>query len=104
MENILQAVERARAGHPDPAVHAPTVHAPMSPRASLAPDVEKRLSEMAQARDKSVARLKAEMQKEGRLDGLRHQIREEKTLDLLLSRAKINEKAPEASSPTENSP
>jgi hypothetical protein len=32
---------------------------------------------------------------------VKHQLREEKTLDLLLSRAKINEKALEASSPTE---
>jgi trigger factor len=64
-------------------------------------DMEKRLAEMAQTREKSVARLKAELQKEGRLESVRHQIREEKTLDLLLSRAKINEKAVEASSPTE---
>jgi trigger factor len=64
-------------------------------------DLEKRLAEMAQSREKSVARLKAELQKEGRLEAVRHQIREEKTLDLLLSRAKINEKAIEASSPTE---
>jgi hypothetical protein len=56
---------------------------------------------MAQSREKSVARLKAELQKEGRLDAVRHQVREEKTLDLLLSRAKISEKAIEASSSTE---
>ncbi len=54
-------------------------------------DLEKRLAEMASAREKSVARLKAELQKEGRLDGVRYQLREEKTLDLLLSRAKITE-------------
>jgi trigger factor len=64
-------------------------------------DLEKRLAEMAQSREKSVARLKAELQKEGRLDAVRHQVREEKTLDLLLSRAKISEKAIEASSSTE---
>jgi trigger factor len=52
-------------------------------------DLEKRLAEMAAAREKSVARLRAELQKEGRLDGVRHQLREEKTLDLLLTRAKI---------------
>jgi trigger factor len=55
-------------------------------------DLEKRLAEMAQSRDKSVPRLKAELQKEGRLDALKHQLREEKTLDLLLSRANITEK------------
>jgi len=65
-------------------------------------ELEKKLAEMAAAREKSVPRLKAELQKEGRLDALKHQIREEKTLDLLLSRAKITEKAQEASSPSEN--
>jgi hypothetical protein len=45
--------------------------------------------------------MKAELQKEGRLDGIRHQIKEEKTLDLLLSRAKITEKALEASPSSE---
>ena len=64
-------------------------------------DLEKKLAEMASSRDKSVPRLKAELQKEGRLDAVRHQVREEKTLDLLLSRAKINEKAREASSSSE---
>ena len=64
-------------------------------------EVEKKLAEMAQARDTSVPRLKAELQKEGRLDALRHQLREEKTLDLLLSRAKITEKAEEASPSSE---
>jgi trigger factor len=59
-------------------------------------DLEKRLAEMAQAREKSVARLKADLQKEGRLESIRHQVREEKTLDLLLSRAKITVKADEA--------
>jgi trigger factor len=64
-------------------------------------DLEKRLAEMAQSREKSVPRLKAELQKEGRLDALKQQVREEKTLDLLLSRAKITEKAVEASSSSE---
>ncbi len=64
-------------------------------------DVEKRLAEMAQSRDKSVPRLKAELQKDGRLDALKHQLREEKTLDLVLARAKITEKAVEASSSSE---
>ncbi|HZS37346.1 MAG TPA: trigger factor [Polyangia bacterium] len=64
-------------------------------------DLEKRLAEMAQSRDKSVPRLKAELQKDGRLDAVKHQLREEKTLDLVLSRAKITEKAVEASSSSE---
>ena len=53
-------------------------------------ELEKRLAEMAEARDKNVPRLKAEVQKEGRLEGVRYPLREEKTLDLLLTRAKIS--------------
>jgi trigger factor len=64
-------------------------------------DLEKRLAALAQSREKSVPRLKAELQKEGRLDALKHQVREEKTLDLLLSRAKISEKAGQATSSSE---
>jgi trigger factor len=63
-------------------------------------ELEKKLAEMAAQRDKSVPRLKAELQKEGRLDSLKHQIREEKTLDLLLARAKISEKAVAAQADT----
>jgi hypothetical protein len=40
----------------------------------------------------AVPKLKAELQKEGRLETVRYQLREEKTLDLLLSRAKIIDK------------
>ena len=56
-------------------------------------EFDKRLAEMAAARNKNVPRLKAELQQEGphRLDSIRHQLREEKTLDLLLSRAKIKQ-------------
>ena len=53
-------------------------------------EYEKKLADMAEARQKSVPKLKAELQKEGRLDAVRYQLREEKTLDLLMSRAKIN--------------
>ena len=56
-------------------------------------EYEKKLAEMAEQREKSVPKLKAELQKEGRLETVRYQLREEKTLDLLLSRAKINDKA-----------
>jgi len=56
-------------------------------------DMEKRLAEMARGRDQSVSRLKAELQKEGRYELIRHQLREEKTLDLLLSRANITPKS-----------
>jgi len=55
--------------------------------------VDKKLAEMAAARQISVPKLKAELQKEGRLETVRYQLREEKTLDLLLSRAKITLKS-----------
>jgi trigger factor len=55
-------------------------------------DLEKRLVEMSKERGKNAQRLKAELQKEGKLDSVRHQIREEKTLDLLISRANITVK------------
>jgi trigger factor len=55
-------------------------------------DFEKKLAEMATTRQMSVPKLKAELQKENRLETIRYQLREEKTLDLLLSRAKIKEK------------
>jgi trigger factor len=62
-------------------------------------ELEKHLAEMAKGRDTSVPRLKAELQKEGRYQSIKQQLREEKTLDLLLSRAKIV--PTETSSPSE---
>ncbi len=56
-------------------------------------DFEKRLAEMGKERGQNVARVKAELQKEERLDMVRHQLREEKTLDLLLTRANIKSKS-----------
>ena len=53
-------------------------------------EFEKKVAELAESRQKSVPKYKAELQKEGRLDAIRYQLREEKTLDLLMSRAKIN--------------
>jgi trigger factor len=55
-------------------------------------DVEKRLAELARQSDKSVGRVRAEMQKDDpQLEGLRSSLRLEKALDLLESRAKIVE-------------
>ncbi|HEY3352314.1 MAG TPA: trigger factor [Polyangia bacterium] len=64
-------------------------------------DLEKRLAEIASVRDRNVAKVKAEYAKEGRLDALRHALREEKTLDLILSRAKIEDAAPTAAPETQ---
>lgn len=58
-------------------------------------DVEKRLAEIARQSDRSVARVRAEMQKDDpHLEGLRNNLRMEKALDLLESRAKIVEAGP----------
>ena len=52
-------------------------------------DVEKRLAEIASARGQNVTRIRSEYEKENRLAALRGRIREDKTLDLLMSRANI---------------
>jgi trigger factor len=52
-------------------------------------DVEKRLAEMAAARGQNSAKVRSEYEKEGRLEQLRESIREEKTLDLLMSKSNL---------------
>jgi trigger factor len=54
-------------------------------------DVEKRLAEIASARGQNVARVRSEYEKEGLLASVRERILEDKTLDLLMSKAKIIE-------------
>ena len=57
-------------------------------------DVEKHLAELAKERDKNVARVKAELQREDAgLQQLRAQLRLEKALDVLESKATISAKA-----------
>lgn len=58
-------------------------------------DLDKRLTEIAEARGESLARVKAEYEKEGHLEALRVVIREEKVIDLLLTKAHVT-KATEA--------
>jgi trigger factor len=54
-------------------------------------DVDQRVAEMAAAQNKPAQKLKAEMDKEGTLAGLRWRMRQEKALDLVVSRATITE-------------
>jgi trigger factor len=54
-------------------------------------DVDARVAELAQLGNKRPAKLKAEMEKEGSLESLRFRIRQEKALDLVASRATIEE-------------
>jgi trigger factor len=60
-------------------------------------DLDERIGRMADMRGGAVkpAKLRAELDKAGQLDSLRLQIRHEKALDLLISKATVTEKAPE---------
>lgn len=52
-------------------------------------DITAKLEEIAEQRGQAVAKVRAEYEKEGRLLGIRAALREEKTLDLLMSKANI---------------
>ncbi len=58
-------------------------------------DVAARVAAIAEARNQQPARLQAEMDRDGRLDHLRFQLRQEKTLDFLVGKATVTEKEPE---------
>jgi trigger factor len=64
-------------------------------------DLDERLSAMANVQGAQIARVRAEMERDGRLDNLRFQIRHEKTLDLLVSKATVTEKEPEPAAEAE---
>ncbi|MCC6748702.1 MAG: trigger factor [Deltaproteobacteria bacterium] len=55
----------------------------------LETDLDRKLSELATAREQNVAKVRSEYEKKGRLEALKSSIREEKTLDLLLTKANI---------------
>jgi trigger factor len=59
------------------------------------PDVQKRIAELAAARQENTKKLRAELERTGRIHGVRAQILEEKTLDMLLDQAKITDEAPD---------
>ncbi len=58
-------------------------------------DVQKRVAEMAAARQENAKKLRAELERDGRLAGVRYQLLEEKTLDMLVSQAKISDQDPD---------
>ncbi len=60
-------------------------------------DVQKRIAELAQSRNESPKQLRAELEKDHRIHQLETQIREQKTLDLLISQAKITDGEPTSS-------
>jgi trigger factor len=58
-------------------------------------DVQKRIAELAAARNENPKKLRADLEKEHRLHQIESQIREQKTLELLISQAKIADGDPE---------
>lgn len=58
-------------------------------------DIDARIDKMAEARNQQPARLRAEMDRDGSLENLSFQIRHEKSLDFLISKATVTEKVPE---------
>jgi trigger factor len=60
-------------------------------------DVQKRIAELAQGRNETPKQLRAELEKDGRIRTIETQIREQKTLDLLISQAKITDGEPASS-------
>ncbi len=57
-------------------------------------DVQKRVVELAKSRDENPKKLRSELETSGRIEGLKAQLLEEKTLELLLSQAKISDADP----------
>ena len=58
-------------------------------------DMQKRVAELAAARQTSAKKLRAELEQNDQMPALRAQVREEKTLDMLLGQAKITDVDPE---------
>jgi trigger factor len=58
-------------------------------------DIQKRIAEIAAARQENAKKLRAEMEKEGQIPGLRMQLMEQKALDMLISQAKIVDEDPD---------
>jgi trigger factor len=59
-------------------------------------DVQKRIAEIATARGESSKKLRTELEHSGRITGVKSQIVYEKTVDMLLSQAKIVDEDPES--------
>ncbi len=57
-------------------------------------DLQKRIAEIAASRQENAKKLRAELETQGQLPGLRAQLIEQKTLDMLISQAKISDEDP----------
>ena len=56
--------------------------------------MQKRIAELAAARNENPKKLRAELEKDHRIHQLETQIREQKTLDMLIAQAKITDGEP----------
>lgn len=54
-------------------------------------DVQKKVAELAASRQENAKKLRADLERSGRIQSLRRQIQDDKTLDMLLSQAKITD-------------
>jgi trigger factor len=57
-------------------------------------DVQKRIAEIAAARQENAKKVRGEIESQGQLPGLRMQLTEQKALDMLISQAKITDEDP----------
>lgn len=62
-------------------------------------DLDEHLAKLAEMRNQPVARLRAEYQRDGRLENLKYQLRHEKILDMLIERGSVTEAEPPAEEP-----
>jgi trigger factor len=58
-------------------------------------DLQKRIAELAAARSENAKKLRGDLEREGQLAGLRQQLLEQKTLDMLIAQAKIADEDPD---------
>jgi trigger factor len=58
-------------------------------------DLQKRIAEIAASRNENAKKLRGDMERDGHLAGLRQQLLEQKTLDMLIAQAKIADEDPE---------
>ena len=68
-------------------------------------EVDERVTRLARGQNQAPGRLRQEMDRDGRLDSIRFQLRQQKTLDLLVKHAEVTEREPappaEAATPPE---
>jgi trigger factor len=58
-------------------------------------DIQKRIAEIAAARQENPKKLRAELEQDHRINQIRNQIVEQKTLDMLIAQAKITDAEPD---------